>query len=1053
MLIQVLTLHVFLTAPAGERVEFNRDIRPILSDHCFQCHGPDNKKRKADLRLDQREGAEETVVAGKPSESDLFVRLISTDDKERMPPPKSGRKLTAKQVTALRRWIEQGAEWQDHWSFMNPSRGRPPQIKQPAWSRSAIDRYIAARIEAAGLSASDETTMPTLLRRVTLDLTGVPPTVAEVDAFLADHSPNAYERVVDRLLASPKYGEHTAVNWLDAARYADTSGYQSDGTRFMWRWRDWVINALNANMPFDQFTIEQLAGDLLPQPTLDQLIATAFNRNHRGNAEGGIVPEEYAVEYVVDRIDTTATVWLGLTMNCTRCHEHKYDPISQREFYQLYAYFNNIPEHGRALKDGNSPPFIKAPTPDEAARLAELDQLIRGARARVERLQPELDTHRQQWERTIPLEAQLDWTVFDDIEVWYPLSAVDAKPGAAKGFKNMAAEGARERAHRAKVVDGEAKFAAAVAGDRAMTFDGKTYVEVGDKAGYTYFDKFSASAWVYAEAGTGTVVSRMIHAPRSSGWSLHLEDGHVQANLVKRWLDDSVRVQSRVKLKMNQWHHVMMTYDGSRVARGVRIFIDGREVDTTVNLDYINQSFVAADEPLRIGTGAARFRGRIADVRVYRRDLSPDEIAMLAVPESISTILTLPPIKRSGPQQAKLSTYHLDRHSPQKFRDAHRRLAKLRRQRRAFHESISTVMVMQEMRQPRPSRFLERGQYDKPGEVIQRGVPAALPKLHATPRTNNRLALARWLVSNDQPLTPRVTVNRYWQHFFGAGLVTTTEDFGAQGQRPSHPQLLDWLAFEFRHGGWDVKRVHREIVTSATYRQSSGLPNLKSEISKLESIDPTNRLLSRAPRLRLSAQAVRDQALSASGLMVDRLGGPSVKPYQPPGLWKDIASAGDYKADTGPGLYRRSLYTFWKRTVGPPAMMTFDASTREACAVRRTRTNTPLQALALMNDITFIETARALAERAMLAHKQPTDRLSHAFRRVLTRAPTDEELSILRAAFNHHLANYKQHPDAAKKLLAVATHAPSPALNPPELAAYAAVAGMILNLDETVMRE
>ena len=1021
----------------AEPVDFNRDIRPLLSDTCFACHGPDAKQRQADLRLDTEDGAKaiidgrRIIAPGKPQLSELVKRVSSLDPEVQMPPPDFEKRLTPQQIQTIRQWVAQGAKWSGHWSFEAPTRPKLPDVKNATWIRNAIDAYVLARLEREGLKPSAEASKETLIRRVTLDLTGLPPMPDEVEAYLKDRAPDAYERMVDRLLNSPRYGEHMAVRWLDAARYADTSGYQSDGPRYMWRWRDWVIEAYNAGKPFDEFTVEQLAGDLLPTPTLDQLIATGFNRNHRGNAEGGIVPEEYAVEYVVDRVDTTFTVWQGLTIGCARCHNHKYDPLTQKDFYAAFAYFNNVPENGRALKEGNSPPFIKAPTRDQQHELARLKAQLKSARTAWQKGKNQRKSAQSNWESTFKLQdgKPIDWTVTRGLVGRFRLDGQllnDVTRKSGKSVKETTFGFGRDK--------------------HAAQFDGGNYVDCGEVGDFGYFDKFTISAWVYPTQSTGTIVSRMTLEEQGDGYNLQLQDGKVQLNLVKRWLDDSLRVETSQTLPVNEWHHVAATYDATRTSQSIRIYIDGVQVAHTANLDGINQS-MASKEPLRIGAGNNAFHGQIDDVRVYDRDLDPSEVRLVATPDRIDDVAALPVKVRNLLQSSKLRAYFQQVAAPESIRTARERLDTSRRGLRTFVESIPTVMVMQDMPEPRDTHVLIRGEYNKPGERVLPATPRSLPKVQVG-WPQNRLGFARWLVSESNPLTARVAVNRYWQMLFGVGLVKSVEDFGAQGNSPSHPQLLDWLATEFVRSGWDVKQTLRLIVTSSTYRQSSRMTR------ELIERDPENRLLARAPRFRYPAETIRDQALAISGLMSERLGGPSVLPYQPDGLWKEIASTQDYNQSTGNDLYRRSMYTFWKRTVAPPVMLAFDASTREACTVRQPRTNTPLQALALMNDVTFVEAARSLAKN-ILTSKYTTakERLTMAFRTVLARRPQPRELMILQSALNHHLTLYKQDTAAARKLVEYGDSAVGSGVNISELAGYTATLDLILNLDEFVTRE
>jgi mono/diheme cytochrome c family protein len=998
---------VATSVAAPPAVDFRRDVLPVLADNCFACHGPDAKARKANLRLDQAAGALRTqdpvIVPGRSAESEVIARITTDDPDEQMPPPRTGRRLTPAQVECLKRWIDEGASWGRHWAFEPPRAQAPPVARgrTRTWPRNPIDTFVLAGLDARGLEPSTEASRTSLIRRVTLDLTGLPPTPAEVEAFLADHSPAAYETVVDRLLQSPRFGERLASRWLDAARYADTSGYQNDGERIMWRWRDWVIAAYNRNLPFDEFTIEQVAGDLLPRPTLDQLIATGFNRNHRGNAEGGIIPEEYAVEYVVDRVETTATVWLGLTIGCARCHDHKFDPITQREFYQLYAFFNNIPERGKAIKLGNSPPFIKTPTPHQAEQLRALDAQLAAAERHWLSLEPAIAADQADWEKTLAAGSPGDWTPTD----------------------GMLAHAARE---------------------------GTSVLSVGDVGDFGFLDKFTCGAWVRYESGTsGIVLSRMMEGARSEGYSLTLQQGAIGVNLVKRWLDDAIRVETARPLEPGAWHHVMFTYDGTRLASGIKVYVDGTEQALKVLLDDLNQSF-QTKAPFRIGGGAApegRFEGGIDDVRVYGRALEAGEVGLLAETASLASIAALPAGTRTERQARKLRAAFLDQAAPAPIQQARQAVLALRQERRDFDEKIPTTMIMRELDPPRPAHVLIRGVYDKPGDPVARGVPACLPPLPEGARPD-RLALARWLVDPANPLTARVAVNRLWQMLFGTGFVKTAEDFGVQGERPSHPELLDWLACEFVRNGWDVKGLLRLMVTSATYRQSSRVS------PALYRLDPENRLLARGPRFRLSAEMIRDQALAASGLLVETIGGPSVRPYQPAGLWKELTGAEDYKPDTGAGLYRRSLYTFWKRTVAPPSMVTFDAAGRETCSVRDVRTNTPLQALNLLNEVTFVEAARVLAQR-VLATGGPHDsaRIEYAVRLALARPPGPVEARVLLEGLRAHQERFAHDPAAARQLIAIGAAPACDGVDPATLAAYTALCSTILNLDETITKE
>jgi hypothetical protein len=986
--------------PQSARVEFNRDIRPVLSDKCFLCHGPDAKTKNIPLRLDQEAAAKadlgngrRAIIPGDPGGSELIRRITAEQAGRRMPPVHTGLKLTVAEIGLLQSWIEQGAKWEKHWSFLPPKRHSLPSPRNPKWARNAIDQFVQARLDREGLVPSSEASRETLIRRLAFDLTGLPPSPEEVDAFLNDRSANAYEKVVDRLLASPRYGERMASRWLDAARYADSNGYQYDGERFMWRWRDWVIEAYNRNLPYDQFVVEQLAGDMLPNPSLDQVIATGFNRNHRANTEDGIIPEEYAVEYVVDRVETTSTVFLGLTLGCARCHNHKYDPFTQAEFYRVFAYFNNVPEMGRAMKYGNSPPLVPAPTREQQQQRAALDKRISDIEHFLETRAGAIDNALAQWSRTNRVPGD-----------WVPASGLDLSYAGAP-FPTW----------------------------EPIAFRGKGQFDMDDR--------FTMSAWVTPEEiGNVSVLTRMADNARGKGFGIHLRNGRVYVHLTSNYDDDAIKVQTQERIAPNQRRHVLVTYDGSVSAKGIAIYVDGKPAATRVLQENLYRPFRNAGrkftEPLRIGSGGGperKFRGRIDDVAVYSRILDAAEIRALAR-------------QPKGPEDLRY-WYFLENAAPETYSKPWKTLLSLKRERERLERTFPTVMVMAESPTPKKTHLLIRGAYDKPGDEVQPGVPAVLPALPSS-LPNNRLGFARWVASADNPLTARVAVNRLWQMVFGTGLVKTSEDFGLQGEWPSHPELLDWLATEFVRTGWDTKAMLKLMASSATYRQSSAVP------ADLLQRDPENRLLARGPRFRLSAEMIRDNALAFSGLLHEKAGGPSVKPYQPDGLWDEITMQdSDYVQSRGPDLYRRSLYTFWKRTVAPPMLANFDAANREACVVRASRTNTPLQALNLMNDVTFLEAARHLAGKTDFS-LSPEERITQMFRRATSRKPTPQELSVLRDNLRYHL-DYFSTGDAsrAKAYLNQGDSKPDPRLDARDLAAYTAVASLILNLDETITRE
>lgn len=996
-------------------MDFNRDVRPILSERCYTCHGPDEGKRQAKLRLDVEADAKRVIAVGKPAESLLIQRVTATT--RRMPPV--GAALTARELDVLSRWIAQGARWQSHWSFVAPVR--------PAGA--GIDTFVAARLGREGLKMSPEADRRALIRRVSFDLAGLPPTPAEIAAFVGDLSPNAYEKVVDRLLASPRYGERMAMRWLDAARYADTNGYQTDAERSMWRWRDWVIDAFNRNKPYSEFTVEQLAGDLLLDATPDQIIATGFNRNHRTNGEGGIIPEEYAMEYVVDRVDTTSTVWLGLTLGCARCHNHKYDPLTQKEFYQMFAYFNQVPERGNAFKYGNSPPFIAAPLPEQTARLQDLDRAIAAAEQRVKADEPRARQAQAAWAAK-QVAGRIECAPSRDVAVDLPLAGtvdgvITPDPPRSERYLYLMENGPLQQA---VAFTGKAQWKG-----RAQ-FDGTSYIDVGNVGNFGFYDSFTLAARINPTASFGAILSHSLDEAEGKGFALVLKDGKLAAYLIQRWLDDGVRVESKATVPLNRSSHVAMTYDGSRLASGVRLYIDGRPVETTVLLDYMNQPF-DVKQPFRVGAGLGpenRFRGAISDVHVYRAALRQEELTMLAQPPNAAPAVPF--------------ACFIDRYAPAEIKAPWTSLFDLRDQRQRLTDSFPTVMVMQDRRPHHDTHVLLRGAYDRPGEGVAPGVPSVLPPL-APGALANRLTLAQWIVDPANPLTARVAVNRFWQQYFGTGIVKTVEDFGSQGEPPSNPELLDWLATEFVRTKWDVKALQKTIVMSATYRQSSKVsPQLLQK-------DPDNRLLARGPRVRLSAEMVRDQALAVSGLLVEKIGGPSVKPYQPAGLWKELAGGDDYKPDHGDALHRRSLYTYWKRTAPPPMMMNFDAAGREACVVRELRTNTPLQSLNLMNDVTYLEASRRMAERMMReGGSTPAGRIAYGFELATSRAPVARESATLAASFAYHRDRFQSDRAAALKYLQQGEAPRDEKLDRSELAAYTAVASMLLNLDATLTK-
>jgi Protein of unknown function (DUF1553)/Protein of unknown function (DUF1549)/Planctomycete cytochrome C len=1009
-------------------VNFARDVRPILSDHCFACHGPDDKARKASLRLDTKEGAFArlksgglTIAPGKPDESELVFRIESDDPELRMPPKKTGKPLTADQVGLLRQWVEQGTTWSTHWSFNIPQKPALPSLKNTAWPINEIDRFILARLEAEGLSPSPSASKTTLIRRVTLDVTGLPPTLWEVDAFVADPSQEAYEKVVDRLLDSPRYGEHMARFWLDAARYGDTHGLHLDNYREAWPYRDWVIHAFNANKPFDRFIVEQLAGDLLPSATPDQIIATGYNRCHVSTNEGGSIEEEVYVRNIVDQVDTNGTVFLGLTTGCARCHDHKYDPIRAKDYYQLFAFFNNI--DGPAL-DGNSDkwaPIVQVPSPKQTAALQAADCQI------------------GELKKTTAAEAAK------------ARSAYDIKADSALS----------EAALRADFVwiDDALPMGASPQGNGPWNFVGKPDpVFSGSLAlrntAQGLDQRFFDNAARKLKAGAGDTLFAYVHIdpaqpPRelmlqwhtNGGWSHRAYWGE---NLID-WGADGTPERLRMGDLPDSKKWVRLEVPVAKLKLTPGTLIDGwafTQFDGTV---YWDNAGIQTETPQE----GQIYESLTAWVRAQRASKGA------GLPANLKATVALERSRRTEAQTNELRAYFIE-HAYTKtsgtFEPLRSRLEQVARARKQLDEQIPTTLVFREKAgEPKPAYLLKRGEYDQRGEKVGRALPAFLPPLPPGAPVN-RLGLAQWLIAPNHPLTARVAVNRFWQQLFGTGIVKTAEDFGAQGEPPSHPELLDWLAVQFQEDGWDVKRFMKRLVMSATYRQSSRVT--PESLAK----DPANRLLAHGPRFRLDAEMLRDQAFFVSGVLVEAVGGPSVKPPQPAGLWEAVAytdsNTAHFTADTdAEKIHRRSFYTFWKRTAPPPQMTTFDAPSREACQVRRERTNTPLQALLMMNEPQFIEAARALAERTLREGGKATDeRLAYMFRLVTARSPGTKDFAELSSALSDLKAHYAKQPDAAKALIAAGESKPDPRFNTTELAAWTMIGNVILNLDEVITK-
>ena len=1019
-------------------IDFNREIRPILSDNCFTCHGPDEKQRQADLRLDRPDGVfadrggYRVIVPGRPAESRLYQRISAENRLARMPPPAANRTLAPQQVELIRRWIEQGAEYKPHWSFIPLEETPVPEVIEGKWPRNPIDRFILSRLEKEGLRPSPEAARETLIRRLSLDLTGLPPALEEIDAFLADRSEDAYDKLVGRLLASPRYGERMANDWLDLARYADTYGYQADVDRDMSPWRDWVIRAFNENLPYDQFIVWQLAGDLLPGATREQRLATAFNRLHRQTNEGGSIEEEFRTEYVADRVHTMGTAFLGLTIECSRCHDHRYDPIKQRDYYRLFAFFNNIDESGLYSHFTRATPSPTLLLYDEGveARHEELKKRIAQAEAGLAATR---DAARRRFDEWLRAGAK-------DVSILQPVAAFTFEEAAANKTANSATTGLpAELVDGPELVEGRHGLAVKLSGESAVVCKGS--------GAFRRTEPFSFSLWLRPSVEQARAVvfhrSRAWTDSGSRGYQLVLEDGRPAFSLIHFWPGNAVSVRAKERLPVSAWSHLAVTYDGSSRGAGLRLYLNGLPMELEVVRDNLFKDIVHRKEwgdadvdKIELTLGA-RFRdsgfkgGLIDDFQVFDRCLMPLEAGALAGLSGLQ------------PPQEELFAYYLNRHDAG-YRSALTALQRLRDEENNLVNDVREIMVMKELPERRPTHLLKRGAYDAPGERVEPGTPdAVMPFPSGLPP--NRLGLARWIVDRRNPLTARVAVNRIWKLHFGRGIVATMENFGSQGQPPTHPELLDWLAKEFIDSGWNVKALHKLIVTSAAYRQSS------QPGADLEARDPENRLLARGPRHRLEAEQIRDQALAASGLLSRRIGGPSVKPYQPAGLWEESGTDKTYVQDTGEKLYRRSLYTFWRRTSPPPSLTSFDAPSREVCTARRETTTTPLQALVLLNDPQFIEAARVLAERLVRERGPDLDaRIVAAFRVLTGRRPEVREREILRRLYQEQLAYFTSHPGADEKYLATGEHTRDRALPAAEVAATAVLVSALMNHEEFV---
>jgi hypothetical protein len=1045
-------------SPSKSAVRFNRDIKPILAENCYACHGADSSARKAKLRLDREEGFFDkredgpTVVKGKPEDSPLYKRISSTDPDEVMPPPKSKHQLTLEQKNLIKTWIAQGAVWQPHWSFIKPERPEPPKVANEKWVRSPIDRFVLAKLEEKGLTPAPEADKRTLARRLSLDLTGLPPAPEAVDAFLADASPDAYEKLVDKLMATPQYGEHRARYWLDAARYADTHGIHFDNFRDVWPYRDWVINALNKNEPFDKFTVDQLAGDLLPDATREQIIATGFQRCNITTNEGGSINDEVLCNYARDRVETTSWVWLGLTANCCACHDHKFDPITQKDFYSMSAFYRNTTQ---AAMDGNirdTAPVLIMPKAEDKGRWDAIPGEIDAAnkaiaeRKKVQRVEFDKWLEHAKPEELAATIDKIGAPVFhlplNEDQWWNEERPANEATGTFDG----------------KPVTGKAKEALIWKETgklgKAPVFDGnKAPLELPGDVGNREKDQpYSFGAWVKMPQGfngTGAIFSRMEDPPGYRGWDFWVQGTEFGTHFISKWPDDGVKVVTTGKqVKPGTWQHVFVTYDGSMKATGFKLYVDGKEAKLKVENDKLKSSTKTPTPFLvsRRKDGSALTNVAIQDIRLYSRKLAPQEIYAMAFQPRMQAVLAKNAKDRSAKEKDEL--FEVFASGDEEILKLSEKTATLEAEKKTLRERSPVAYVMEEKKGSMPTaNILYRGDYSKPKDKVEPTVFAALHPLPAN-APKNRLGLAQWIVSPENPLTCRVMVNRYWQEIFGTGLVKTSEDFGVMGEAPSHEHLLDWLAVEFRDGGWDQKKMFKELVMSAAYRQAAVATK-----EKLEK-DAANRLLSRGPRFRMDAEMIRDYALAASGLLVPKIGGPSVKPYQPEGIWEVVgmpeSNTRYYKRDSGESLYRRSLYTFWKRAAPPASMDIFNATSRETCTIRRERTDTPLQALVTLNDPQFVEAARVLAEKAIKSGSDENGRLDFIARRVLCRTFNEKERTIVKKAGQQLIESYKSKPEDAKKLITVGDMKADAAVDPAELAAWTMVCNEVFNLDEVL---
>jgi len=1043
-----------------KKLDFNIHVKPILSDKCFACHGPDKVKIEAGLQLHASQTAfaelpenegKYAIVPGSLQKSEVFHRIISEDEELIMPPKDANLKLAPKEKAVLIRWIEEGAEYKPHWSFVKPEKPEVPEVKEKEKMANPIDNFVLARLESEGLDLSPPADKSVLLRRLSLDLTGLPPTPAEIKAFMDDESANAYEKQVDRLLASPHYGEKMATDWMDLARYADTYGYQVDRYRDMSPWRDWVIKSFNKNMPYDEFASWQIAGDLMPNPTREQMIATGFNRLHPQNMEGGIVDEEFRVEYVADRTNVVGQGLLALTLGCAKCHDHKYDPISQKNYFELYSFFNNQNETGQISWDPKDIPVpnMLLPTEEEEKIIAFLEEQEQKQLRKTDSLKNELVPDFEKW---------LSQRSYKNIGPGIPYNGLQAKFDFNKNLKNTVRSSHSGRMDRQFSNDEMPEFGEGKYG-QALKLNGDAWMDADPIGIFKRNDPFSIGLWVKVPENLkeGVIFHKnqgtRLHSYK--GYHLNIRDNKLEAMLAHTWPDNAIVKVSEQDMPKGEWTHLMVTYDGSSKAGGLQIYMNGNLLTCKTEVDNLYKDIVfnqledqiykdPIEPALQLG---ARWRGKgiggaFADeLLVYNRELSALEVMMVARNEQLIQIAKQSTAQLKQHEKELLKEYYFSSQATQ-YQAEIKKLSQIRAALVDSVEKVQEVMIMKEMDSPRQAYILERGVYDAHGEEVFPNTPEHIfawkdkyPK--------NRLGLAQWLFDEDHPLTARVAVNRYWQNYFGRGIVRTTEDFGNQGELPSHPELLDWLTVTFKESGWDVKALQKLIVMSNTYRQTSVTP------AELREKDPHNVLLARGPKGRLSSEMLRDNALLASGLLNDSVGGKSVKPYQPEGLW--TMNADTYVQDHGDDLYSRSLYVYWKRTVPLPTLATFDLPERVECAVRRQKTNTPLQALVLLNDPAYLETARVLGA-IICRSEEPAQGITEAYQRLTGKTPPQDELDLLLDLQEKEYQKFTEHPEKIKGWVEAGEYQLSDSLDLKMLAANAVVASVILNSDATITK-